>query len=87
MYSRCNTSDDSGALVTVCQYWNDTSSTWSTDGVVTLGFATIANRTYLHCASAHLTAFIGAVSVEGLSVDVNAIDPVNDVGTLTVRCC
>ncbi len=76
------TTDPSLAL---CRYWNTTSLQWRTDGLLTVGVSTINGKTYLECASAHLTSFIGSISRGAVSVRVNSVSPLSDSGQLVVR--
>ena len=52
--------------------------------MLTLGFVTIDGRPRVQCGTAHLTAFVGVVSVDSFGFGVNAVDPLHDAGSLQV---
>ena len=80
-------SSSSSVTLPACRYWDLVTGSWAAHGVVVLGSASSAGKSYVQCGSAHLTAFISTAVVSGMTIDVNEISPVSDAGLLVVRMC
>jgi hypothetical protein len=70
-----------------CRFWNVTSQQWSSSGVLTLGIVRDSmGKSFLSCASTHLTAFTGSRGGGIASrFSLNTVHPIDDAGTITVK--